>query len=222
MIMKKIFLNWQWWILSVSIPVTLTAIRMCLTHTTDYGFYFWNLFLAFIPLLASTCLSENSSILSLRNSICLACWFFFLPNAPYLITDIMHYEARPPVPVYLDQVIVYSAAWNGLLMAYVSIMRVERWLLLRYKNCPVNMMVIALFLLCGLGIFLGRYQRWNSWDVVVQPIALAKDILIRIVRPQQYKTTWAVTILFGALLSSGYFLLKKLPSLVAKETSKAT
>jgi uncharacterized membrane protein len=195
------------WSLSLGIPLGLIAIRMMVTHSWTYGFYYWNLFLALIPLWASAFLRAEDSLFSLRNSVCLGMWFLFLPNAPYIITDMVHFQARPPVPIYLDEVIVYAAAWNGVLLAYASIMNVERWLLLRYSSRPVNFLLVGVFLLCGLGIYLGRFSRWNSWDVFFHPFSLVRDVGKRVVFPFHYKQTWVVSMLFGGLLALGYKML---------------
>jgi uncharacterized membrane protein len=206
--MKNTLYNGRYWILSLSIPLVLIAARMVITHSLTYGFYYWNLLLALVPLLASACLDPRASLFTRRNICCLAAWFFFLPNAPYLITDMVHFQERPPFPVYVDEVIVYASAWNGVLLAYVSVMRVERWLLTRYAQRPVNIALIGVFLLTGLGIYLGRFLRWNTWDMLVHPYALSKDIGIRMLYPIRYKQTWAVSLLFGGLLMAGYTLLR--------------
>lgn len=194
----------RWWAVSLSVPLGLIAIRMCVTHSLTYAFYYWNLFLAVVPLVASACLDARASLWSARNLMSLGMWFCFLPNAPYLITDIIHFQEGPRGPAYLDMAIVYTMAWNGVLLAYASARRVEEWLLERYTARPVRIAVIAAFLLCGFGIYLGRYLRWNSWDILVHPFTLGKDIGVRVLFPYRYKQTWAVTLLFGVLLSVGY------------------
>ena len=136
------------WALSLGIPLGLIAVRVVVTHSWTYAFYFWNLFLALIPLLASSRLRAEDSLFSLRNIVCLGVWFLFLPNAPYIITDMIHFQARPPVPVYLDEVIVYASAWNGVLLAYASVMNVERWLLL-YKQTWVVSLLFGSLLAAG-------------------------------------------------------------------------
>jgi uncharacterized membrane protein len=213
--------TWRWWALSLSLPLGLIALRMVCTHSLTYIFYYWNLFLAAIPVLATAFLNTDKPLYTGKNLLCLMIWFLFLPNAPYLITDLIHFEQRPPVPVYLDEVIVYSAAWNGLLMAYVSMMRVERLLLNRFNRITVNISLVAVFLSCGLGISMGRYQRWNSWDIVAHPVSLGMDLGTRILFPFQHRQTWAVSLLFGVVLTIGYFLLKQLPRLTGAASPRS-
>ena len=199
----------HWWILSLSIPLALVALRMCVTHSWTYAFYYWNLFLALIPLMASTWLDTRASLWTVRNLVSLGVWFCFLPNAPYLITDMVHFQEGPRRgPIYLDEAIVFASALNGVLLAYASVRRVEEWLLGSYAERPVRIAVIAVFLACGFGIYLGRYLRLNSWNILTHPMTVAREVGVRVIFPFEYRQTWAVTLLFGVLLWAGYMALR--------------
>lgn len=194
----------RWWAMSLAIPVALVGIHMAVTHSLLYGFYYWNLFLAAIPLAASSRLDSGRSLWTWRNLTSLGIWFAFLPNAPYLVTDMVHFQQEPKAPIYLDEVIVCTTALNGVLLGYASMKRVEDWLLGRYTRRPVRIAVIAIFLACGFGIYLGRYARLNSWDILVHPFTVSRVVGKRVFSPFAYKQTWAVTLLFGTLLWAGY------------------
>ena len=194
----------KWWAACLSIPVVLVGVRMGVTHSATYGFYYWNLFLAVIPLVASAYLDSSRSLWSWRNLVSLGIWFAFLPNAPYLVTDMVHFQQAPQGPIYLDEAIVCTTIFNGLLLGYASVRRVEVWLLERYAARPVRIAVIAVFLACGFGIYLGRYVRLNSWDILVHPFTVGRVVGQRVLFPLAYRQTWAVTLLFGLLLWVGY------------------
>jgi uncharacterized membrane protein len=194
----------RWWAASLAIPVVLVAFHMAFTHSLLYGFYYWNLFLAVIPLVASTWLDSGKSLWSWRNLVSLGVWFAFLPNAPYLVTDMVHFHQEPRVPIYLDEAIVCTTAWNGVLLGYASMRKIEVWLLERYAERPVRIAVIAVFLACGFGIYLGRYVRLNSWDILVHPFMVGRVVSVRVLFPFEHRQTWAVTLLFGLLLWVGY------------------
>ena len=56
----------------------------------------------------------------------------------------------------------------------------------------------------SFGIYLGRFLRWNSWDVITQPAELAADILDRVLNPLSHPRTMAVSILIFGFLSIAY------------------
>src|SRR4051794_33418435 len=100
-------------LLSVGFTMLMLAVRMAYSSTLEYSFYGWNTFLAAIPYLISTQLLRLRKI-HVTAVVMLCVWLLFFPNAPYIITDLLHYEERPPVPFWYDILLVISAAWNGL------------------------------------------------------------------------------------------------------------
>lgn len=198
----------SWLYVSMMFSCVLLFTRMLVTHSYTYIFFGWNLFLAWIPFVVS-------NILVLRNrrfeqTILFFLWLIFFPNAPYIITDFFHFEKRAPVPVYYDLVLSFSFAWNGVLLGIISLLNIERWLSERMSKSKSIMIVLFCLILCGFGIYIGRYLRWNSWDVVTNPVDLSTDIIDRILNPFHYLKTWTVTGLFAAFLTIIYFNIKKL------------
>jgi uncharacterized membrane protein len=198
--------------LSIAFTMLLLAVRIAYTQELTYIFYVWNTFLAFMPLWFSRKLVKQSGIN--RNAIILlAGWLLFFPNAPYIITDVFHYEQRPPIPKWYDLLIVISAAWNGLLLGIVSLMQVENFLSLHLSKLWVNISVITSLLLCGYGVYIGRFLRFNSWDILTNPISLLFSSMHQIRHPHQNINVWAFTFLFAAMLCLVYFTLKHLPKI---------
>jgi uncharacterized membrane protein len=134
----------------------------------------------------------------------------FLPNAPYLVTDIFHFEARPPVPQWFDLMLVVSGAWDGILFCMISLFRVERFLRTRYPSKLAEAIMFLTLLPCGYGIYIGRYLRYNSWDVVTDPIGLIKTSTHHIYHPFQNLNVWLFTVVFAVFLGIIYFTIKKL------------
>ena len=130
-------------------------------------------------------------------------WFclclLFLPNAPYVITDLIHLEQRLPVPFYFDLILLFSAAWNGLLLGLLSIKNIEGELHLLFAAWKVKLMLFFIFFLSGFGIYLGRYDRYNSWHILTQPVNLIRAISHYIFQPWLHLHTWAVTFLFAVV-----------------------
>jgi uncharacterized membrane protein len=132
-------------------------------------------------------------------------WLLFFPNAPYVVTDIFHFDHRPPVPMWYDLVLVFSAAWSGLLLGVVSLLQVESFLSQHWRKGYVRAFVLFSLGLCGFGIYLGRVLRFNSWDIVTNPQELFITMLSRFVHPLAYTGAWAFTVLFAVLFGIVYY-----------------
>ncbi len=95
----------------------LLSIRIM--RTGDFYFLFlpWNLFLAWVPFFLSSrsyqnCLEEKSK---LKSVLLWVLWFLFYPNAPYIITDLVHLGTSTIVPKWYDSLLIFSFALTGLL-----------------------------------------------------------------------------------------------------------
>jgi uncharacterized membrane protein len=196
-------------LLSVSFTMCLLVVRFMYSHTWDYRFYGWNTFLAALPYMLSTQLVKLRRF-RLPAILMLGTWLLFFPNAPYIITDLLHYEERPPVPFWYDIILVVSAAWNGLILGLVSLMNVETFLARYLKPFWLHCCVVASLFLCGYGIYFGRFMRFNSWDVFTDPGMLVYTSAHHVLLPLQYSKLWVFTLLFGVLLGIIYYTLKVL------------
>ncbi len=195
--------------LSVSFTMILLAVRIIYTQKLVYGFYPWNLFLAFIPLIASSKLL-NQNRLNWKAVCLLMIWLLFFPNAPYLITDLFHFTEREGCPPWFDLILVSSATWNGIIIGALSLLQVEKFLEKSFNHTKVRLMLLFFILLCGYGVYLGRFLRFNSWDIVTNPSNLAYFIKNSLLHPHQNISTWAFTIFFGLLFAIIFFTIKGL------------
>jgi uncharacterized membrane protein len=183
---------------SVGFTILLYTTRVVYTGSWLFLFIPWNLFLAWLPLFLSHKMkSENHKTLKI---IWFAGWLLFFPNAPYIITDLFHLEQRHGVPLYFDLILLFSAAWNGLLMGLLSIKKIEEELKQLFVQWKVKIIMLCLFVLSGFGIYLGRFDRYNSWHILTQPIDLIKDVFGYIIAPTDHLHTWAVTVLFAVIM----------------------
>ena len=196
--------------ISIGFTLSLLAIRCIYTGTIMYFFYPWNLFLALIPVFVSGLLLKQKTF-NYKSIFLIALWLLFLPNAPYLVTDIFHFEQRPPVPLWFDLMLVVSGAWNGILMCMISLFRVEKFLKATCKPGIVSIIMPVLIMLCGYGVYIGRYLRFNSWDVVTDPLNILKTSTHHIYHPFQNLNVWLFTFVFASFLGIIYFTIKKLP-----------
>jgi len=207
---KKISAIERMLILSIAFTMLLLTARILYIKELVYIFYLWNTFLAMLPFLFSRLLTKQTSF-NYKAILLIASWLLFFPNAPYIITDIFHFEKRLPVPVWYDLTIVVSGAWNGLLLGIVSLMQVEQFLTNHFTKKMVSFFVFTSICLCGYGVYIGRFLRYNSWDVVTQPLLILFSFLHQVVHPLRNIGVWAFTFVFSLMLSIIYATLKQIP-----------
>ena len=190
---------------SVALSIVLVMGRVLMTGRLMFLFLIWNLFLAVVPFALSTMLGIARGPLRARLLVPVAAaWLLFFPNAPYILTDLFHLERRAGVPYWYDLALILSCAWNGLMLAYASLADMQ-YLVQRRLGTGVGwaFATVAL-LLSSFGIYLGRYLRFNSWDVLANPLTLFYDIVNRVLHPFSFPGTWGVTLVFGVFLLVGY------------------
>ena len=206
-------------ILSIGFTMLLLAIRITLTHTLTYIFFAWNIFLAIIPLWLSHQLLQQKN-LKAKAVVLLFLWLLFYPNAAYIITDLFHYIERPPVPFWFDLLICTSAVWNGLILGLISLLQVEQFLFFHLKPLQVKAFILFSFILCSYGIYIGRFLRFNSWDIVTDIDGLFYASFDRVFHPFHHTTTWAFTLLFATMMAVFYYTIKAIKNmyLIARKT----
>jgi uncharacterized membrane protein len=191
--------------------VLLVAARVVYSGRWTFVFLGWNLFLAAIPLAASLCLRRmDPRRWPVRRALLFVGWLLFLPNAPYIVTDLVHLEPRPPVPVWFDLAMLLSAAATGLIMGYLSLLDVHRVLEARFGWVRAWAATAASLIGCGYGIYLGRFLRFNSWEVLTGPGRLLRIVAHHLLSPWRYPAAVGVTLLYGTGLLLGYVALRVL------------
>jgi len=193
-----------------TLPVLLMAGRVAYTGSLTHTHMVWNLLLAWLPVaFAYLALRPQATPRPLRLVFCLA-WLLFLPNAPYLVTDMIHLPYGGGIPILYDVVLLFSAALCGLALGLVSLRWMQAAISERLGTWPGRLFGLAALGMAGFGIYLGRYLRWSSWDVVLKPLALANDIWLHVIHPIQHWQAWALAFLFALLLAFAYGLLMTL------------
>lgn len=186
----------------------LLALRFARANNTSYFFLVWNLFLAAIPFAAALAMDVlDRRRWRIGSAMAFVVWLLFLPNAPYILTDLMHLRNRPPVPIWYDVLLLLSCAGTGLLLGYGSVMLVQRVIERRHGVVAGWSVASASIVLSAFGIYLGRFLRRNSWDALSDPLPLFSDIARRVIDPFAYPKTIAVTVLYGVALMLGYVAL---------------
>lgn len=182
--------------LTIALGVTDPAAP--LTYPTR--FLVWNLFLAWIPMafaLAFVVIRRSGWLIPLGLG-----WLAFLPNAPYLVTDLVHLGEG--VDLWRHVLQYGFAAWTGIMLGVVSMLLVHRRVE-RDHGGPAGWAVVAASVgLCAVGIVIGRFQRWNSWDLVTRPDAVVASTLEWVRSPFAEVESTGVAVAVAAFFGLAY------------------
>lgn len=201
--------RWLWVVLGLSsgLSVAIFLARIWYTDTVEFLSMNWNLLLAWIPFGVAALMDELARRRALPLPLLLllfSVWLLFFPNAPYIISDLMHLTPRRGVPLWYDAMLLFAYAWNGLLVGFASLWLVQGVVTARFGAWIGWLAAIFSLLAAGFGIYLGRFQRWNSWDVLVNPLGLAREILFGLTHPWAYPKAIVVTLLFASFMVIAY------------------
>src|SRR5260370_5450168 len=160
-------------LISTALCASLVLMRIVRSHHLTYFWLLRNLFLAWLPAgFALIAYNVNSRYRWLRwilVSGCALLWLVFLPNAPYLVTDIIHLHPLGDVPFWFDLILLVAFAWTGLFLGFVSLFLMQETVRGATGSVVSWLFAVVVLGLSGFGIYLGRFLRWNSWDVFSEP-----------------------------------------------------
>jgi len=215
--------------------VILVILRILYSSSIYYLFMIWNLILAWIPLglsFAIKAIIDRNNILQPKLNrkefdnkfvntklkkfalptifvfMLFAIWLLFFPNTLYIVTDLFHLNTSyyVEVPRWYDLILLMSFVWSGLLLGFMSL-NIIHTIIHNYKGRIVGWISVALIILVSsLGIYIGRYERWNSWDVFLSPQELFVDIFTKIINPLTYPGIYGVTIVFSMFFFMSYVI----------------
>ncbi|MEL6536625.1 MAG: DUF1361 domain-containing protein [Bacteroidota bacterium] len=190
--------------------IFLSLYRTQVSDTLHFLFLNWNLFLAFVPWALVTLVRVLPGLerRGLVLAPVVAAWLLFFPNAPYILTDLFHLKYTTSMPLWFDLVLILLFAWTGLLFGFLSLWDLEILLSRRLGKRMASLCSVAFLFMGSFGIYVGRYLRWNSWDILTEPMALLYDLGDRLINPLQHPRTWGVTLMMGLFLNAVYWSLR--------------
>lgn len=206
------------------VSVALYRFRGLWYNETGYSFLVWNLFLAWIPLgfaYTAWLMAWNKRLLVLAVTVTAFLWLIFFPNAPYILTDFQHLgDPSNVVPIWFDVILVVWFAWTGLLLGVISLYLMHDVVHRTFGRTAGWLFVFIVSFLSGVGIYIGRFIRWNSWDIIQQP----NDIFYGLVQgaSDPSLTSIGVTALFGALFLFVYLTFYTFGHLVHDDQNRRT
>src|SRR5262249_35915973 len=175
----------------------------------SFRFLLWNLVLAWIPLVLALAVYD-----SYRRGVRLALlapaiglWLLFLPNAPYIVTDFVHLSATDErTALWFDAMVVSAFAWTGLLLGFASLYLLHAVARHRLGATLGWAGVLTVLALTSVGVYVGRFLGWNSWDLLVRPGERLAEIAPGLNQAAVLAHASAVTLLVTALLAVTYLV----------------
>jgi len=214
----------------------LVGIRILHTGRLTFLSMIWNLFLAYIPYAISSGLSQSSQSLKQSGQPALQCaqsypipgqlgslqkffrhlaylaWLLFIPNSFYILTDLYHLadgHRNSRVPEWFDLALILSFACNGLLLGILSTRHIEKLLVPGATALGRWLFLYPVMWLSALGVYIGRYLRYNSWDIITNPFDLLADIFRMLLHPFRHHYAWDMIFCYSVLLTLIYILIVK-------------
>jgi uncharacterized membrane protein len=186
--------------------VWLTEFRVDRTGRFDLAFMPENLALAWLPLLFAAALywSHRKGAPWPVIALLAVPWLLFLPNAPYILTDFVHLGRARGAPLWFDALLIGAFAGTGLLLGYASLYVVQEVVSERLGDRIGWCVTLGSLALSSVGIYIGRFLRFNSWDVIARPEALAHFARSRLTDPLGNPKLLVVAALLTLALWTGY------------------
>lgn len=198
----------------------LLCFRIFYSGSIRYIFMVWNVFLAWIPYVISSQLPHYFKKPVWKRLVLFGSWLLFFPNALYIVTDLVHLKADTNVPWWFDAMFLFLNAFVGLLLAFASLIKVESFLHTQLSHKIVSKIIPTLLFFGSFGVYLGRFERWNSWNIIDEPFSLLSNILSAIFNPVDNWRVWAITLLFTLVYAVLFYSLRIIP--VAMKQHKNT
>jgi uncharacterized membrane protein len=201
--------------LSIAFSTLLIMARIVYTGKLTFLFLVWNLFLAWLPYaFTSRAQHQPKWRMGKRFLLLFTVWLLFIPNAFYIITDLFHLGAFYSVPIWFDLVLILSFAWNGLLLGILSVRQMEIMVQRYLPGRHELLFIYPIMWLNAFGVYIGRYLRFNSWDVITNPFALITDIVDILVHPIQNRIAWGMIACFSVFMTLMYMALKRIGKVI--------
>lgn len=184
------------------------AARVLVVRNLEATNLVWNLFLAWVPFVFALAFYDGARRGASRGGLVAlaAGWLLFLPNAPYIVTDVKWLgEYNGGSPLY-DALLIAVAAVLGLALGFVSIYLVQTVVAARYGRPVGWALAWAALVLSGVGVYLGRFQRWNSWEAVTEPSKIFGGLARGLLDPLAHAEPLALSAFFAVAWCGGYAL----------------
>ncbi len=193
-----------------ALAAAIWFVRFVYSDSIAFVFLLWNLFLAWLPVMFAL-LARRSVASKLGRWLWGGLWLLFFPNAPYLLTDLLHLGQMGRVPLWYDLIMLLTFALAGLFLGFASLFWLQELVANTWNRLTGWLFVVTVLGLSSFGVYIGRFLRWNSWDVFFNPTVLLRDLADHLLVRSQLLETAVVTMLLTAVFIGAYLIIFALP-----------
>ena len=209
--------------IACAICVGLVAARVAYSDSAGHLGLIWNLFLAWIPFMLAYfahAISWKRIWLYLIIPVVAFLWLIFFPNAPYMLTDLQDLtRTTAEAPLWYDVLIVVWCTWTGMLLGVISLYLMQDIVLRTFSRAAGWIFVFVISGMSSFGIYIGRFVRLNSWDILQNPAETTMEILGIVIDPSMRLA--AFTLLYTFFFLFVYLLLYSFSHLLREQKIKA-
>lgn len=196
---------------ATAVCIAMLAARIFYSSSRAHLHMIWNLFLAWLPMLAALTIynlcKRDRRPARLLIAPCAFLWLIFFPNAPYMVTDLLHLGPSGDIPMWYDLLMLSAFAWTGIFLGLVSLYLMQTLMRRSAGTAAGWLFALGVLALTGFGVYLGRFPRWNSWDILFNADILLADIWARMQDPLTHPRTIVFSGLFSLCVTAMYLML---------------
>jgi uncharacterized membrane protein len=199
-----------------AVCLVMVAARVAWTSNYRYCFLAWNLFLAWLPLVFALLAQERfqtGAVRDWRFRFLATAWLLFFPNAPYIFTDLFHLTTNFRTHFWVDLTLILCCALTGFVLGFVSLFVMQGMVKRVFGGLASWLFIAGVAALSSFGVCLGRFMRFNSWDILFKPVKLYQGIGIWVADPLAHPMTFGFAALFAAFVFIAYLMLYALTQL---------
>ncbi len=207
-----------------AICIALVGARVAYTDSGRRIDLIWNLFLAWIPFIlayVAHAFSWRRLTLFIIIPFISILWLVFFPNAPYMLTDLQDLARGSfGAPLWYDVIIVVWCSWTAMLLGVVSLYLMQDIVVRAFSHFTGWAFVFIISALSSFGIYIGRFVRLNSWDILQNPAETAMEILGLVIDPSRRLA--AFTLLYTVFFLFVYLLLYSFSHMLQEQNLRAS
>jgi uncharacterized membrane protein len=208
--------------IACAVCIGLVFARVAYSDSGRHLGLIWNLFLAWIPFILAYfayIVSWRRATLYLIIPLIAFLWLIFFPNAPYMLTDLQDLARKASgAPLWYDVIIIVWASWTGMLLGVISLYLMQDIIIRSFGRLTGWIFVFVISGLSSFGIYIGRFVRLNSWDILQNPAETAQEILGIVIDPSRRLA--AFTLLYTFFFLFVFLLLYSFSHMLREQTSR--